>query len=100
MKTQREFFAALAKCRNGWRVKSDGRIRRGSYRGGYCPITAVTRDLTGKRWTISMPSTAAESIGLPKSLARRIVSAADWTGAEPRLRKRILVALGLEESNG
>ena len=77
MKTQREFFAALAKCRKGWRVEGDGSIRRGRYRGGYCPITAVARDLTGERWSISLPGTAAKSIGLPESLAKRIVAAAD-----------------------
>lgn len=97
MRTQREFFAALAKCRNGWRVNSDGGIRRGDGRGGYCPITAVARELTGEKWSISLPSAAANSIGLPSNLAGRIVGAADWRSGEPRLRKRILAALGLEE---
>ncbi|KKK81106.1 hypothetical protein LCGC14_2816800 [marine sediment metagenome] len=102
MKTQREFFAALAKERNGWVIR-----RRYSWGelaeirdGGYCPITAVAKAETGTIYGSMQYRAAANAIGLPIKLANRIARAADWIKIEPRLRKRILAALGLEESNG
>ena len=96
MRTQREFFAALAKCRNGWTIDRVSRyfvIRHGRH----CPITAVVDAETGVEYASPDYDTAANAIGLPRALANRIAKAADSRDAEPRLRKRILAALGLSE---
>ncbi len=100
MRTQREFFAALAKCRNGWSIGLGGGIRRGPNWFEYCPITAVVEAMTATFYEVDVYLPAAAKIGLPKKLALRIVNAADGQGhcKEPRLRKRILAALGLEEA--
>ncbi len=103
MKTHREFFAALAKCRNGWQLilgHAAPAIRRGPLYSSGCPITAVVYELTGADYRSTSYPMAAESIGLPLELAHRIADAADHIDKEPRLRKRILTALGLEERNG
>lgn len=94
MRTQREFFAALAKCRNGWDFRGEC-IRHGSH----CPITAVVAGETGKIFHNVNYLRAAETVGLPEKLAERLVVAADFNrhDAEPRLRKRILAVLGLSE---
>ena len=100
MKTQREFFAALAKCRNGWELY-EGDIRRGdmfSYEP-CCPVTAVAQAIMGRWYGTDSVSEAAAAIALPDALAVRIVRAADTKELEPRLRKRILAALGLEEQS-
>lgn len=96
MRTQREFFTALAKCRNGWKIEDDMWIRRGFY----CPVTAVVEEETGETFGAAYYLTAAPTIGLPEELAERLAVAADFSrrDAEPRLRKRILAALGLEEA--
>lgn len=103
MRTQAEFFAALAKCRNGWKIgRALGSIRHGLH----CPVTAVAESETGEEFEISQYQAAADTLGLPKGLADRIANAADCHGrhclgscsAEPRLRKRILAALGLSEA--
>lgn len=95
MRTQREFFAALAKCRNGWAVVFAGGIRRIDEA---CPITAVAEEATGCYYSVDSYQDAAAAIGLPAKLANRIMDAADagLDCVESRLRKRILAALGLE----
>lgn len=100
MRTQGEFFAALAKCRNGWQMLNGVDIRRGNLHDyePCCPITAVAQMITGTWHNMDDYRVAAEDIGLPALLAARIVRAADAKTIEPRLRKRILAALGLEEA--
>ena len=94
MRTQREFFAALAKCRNGWKIEGATWIRHASH----CPITAVVEAETGETFYAAEYPKAAVAIGLPAKLAARLAMAADTRVAEPRLRERILAALGLAEA--
>ena len=95
MRTQREFLEALAKERNGWNI-----VGGGICRGQYCVITAVAKTITGEFYEAECYREAAEAIELPAHLAERIATAND-DGPEttqPRLRKRILAALGLSEA--
>ena len=94
---QREFFAALEQERNGWEIRS-AEIRRGyGWQVVCCPITAVAMKVTGNYYGTGDFPKAAEDIGLPAEFALDIANAADAQNFKPRLRKRILTALGLSE---
>ena len=95
--TYKAFFELLPK--DGWEPFPSSRVRR-NLRAKFCvdcPVTAVARRLgTGDfcSWDFD---TAAESMGLPPTMARNIVEAADTPNATHRAA--LLKACNLKERN-
>ncbi len=90
-----EFLHELGETRNGWTVI--GSIRKEKPRGdSYCPITAVCMKVKGMSYSMMMYPKAAEKLGLRTTTAHRIANAADYASYDPRLRARLLKAVGLK----
>jgi hypothetical protein len=74
-------------------------IRLTSPAGGECcPITAVYAHRTGKSCPQAGVYGTIERLGLSPDDAYALTAAADLRAAEPRLRRRLLDALALEEA--
>ncbi len=91
-----EFLEELSKTRNGWMAECS--IRKRARAGVHCPITAVCVRLKKTRFTVSEVDLAGKRLGLSRHLTDRIIDAADLLTdrAEPRLRSRLLKAVGLK----
>lgn len=91
-----EFLEELSKTRNGWFEFSHIVRKRGRRGLEQCPITAVCLKVKRRSFDTGDFPEAAEKLGLGARLARRIADAADTHHMEPRLRARLLKAVGLK----
>lgn len=88
--TYEHFLDRLRATPRGWRVTPRGLIRTQGVIGK-CPITAVSRG--------SAPAyVAADEIGLGREMAERIMAAADGSVHEGEIRRDLLKACGLAET--
>lgn len=90
-----QFFALLPK--RGWKLEG-AVIRRTVDDRPYCPIAVVAnRVCKGRKYFTGSWKVAAHDLGLPMSLAHRIVHAADFK-SRTVIRRRLLEHCGLKEA--
>jgi len=98
-----EFFEKLRETRASlsWGYRESGAVRAvdrpESAAYDFCPITAVHHLLTGRYYNTQFYGLAAQELRIPFARAFKIASAADGTGRDPELRRRIIEAVGLTE---
>ena len=105
MMTKREFFKQLKNISGHWFLLGNSiRLFKGpvkTYGNNFCPITAVCKQVTGKKVPINLTIEAVAEINLPFNLAHSIIIAADSEHAgffDLRLklmRRKLLRATGL-----
>ncbi len=95
--TYDQFLAALRATPRTWQVLKKGRVPMWiRFEEGGCPLTKVCEQVTGRLYSTSRYMAAAERMGLPKSIARKVWRAADnWRMQDPGVRRDLLVATGL-----
>lgn len=95
--TEKQFYEELKKTR-GW-VLRGGWLRRDDY----CPLTYLAKKLKGKFFERSEWNHARNYLGLRRSVAERIIGAADsegdnsWLYRDSPTRRRLLAACRPEE---
>lgn len=94
----RSFLKQLSETPHEWHVfEADGALfLRARKPRGSCPLTEVCKVLSGRRYKIDYWTFAAEEIGLPIYIGKRIVHAADGDGStySPSVRRDLLAATG------
>ena len=97
--TQKAFWEALKKRRNGWKLVDGVKIRHIVDRQRVCPVSDIANTVLGEHVYNCSITSPARDIGLNERFARDVADASDGhiEGKLGEIRKKLLESLALKE---